>query len=365
MLRKIFFGGLMFFMTSSVAFAAFSDVNGEHQYAKSINWMQANNVVVGYEDGSFRPDNKVNRAEFLKMLYETVGMENVDTQFSFPDVPENEWYAKYVKEAYATGVVDGYPDGTFRPASYINFAEAMKIVANAFFDVDYLYIDGIDYPACIPNLPKDIYPSVDNTSWYWPYVSVLDEFCVAGNFSANVWEMKDGLEEMVDFDVSKYVSRADMAEMLYRAKAVKDNDNLKYIGNLFPLDVNSVDVNAISYCTDDPEYLDNGRSVYPIDPKYVDLPFLGQLFTAANCGGTRVFDLFGVDGSSYTLGSRILLNGVPSEDFLTVFSLIGFECVEGSDCTEITLSDTVTVDEMLLLEPYYAEMSADDCTNCG
>jgi len=121
-------------------------------------------------------------------------------------------------------------------------------------------------------------------------------------------------------------------------------------------------------CTDAPTGTDIGRDVYPIDPKYDGLGFLGQLFTAYNCGPTRVSKIFGVDGNNYTLGSAIWLKNNPSQSLINTFKSVGFECdEEASDvsCKKWELWDTVKVDDLMRLEPYHENFEADDCRNCG
>ncbi|MFH1284223.1 MAG: S-layer homology domain-containing protein, partial [Candidatus Peregrinibacteria bacterium] len=162
-----------FLVFSQVAMASFSDVPANHHYRNSIQWMQDNGVVNGYSDGTFRSDQSVTRAEFLKMLYETVGMDGHDADLPFPDISENAWYTPYVKEAYATGVIVGYPDGTFKPNNNINFAEAAKIVGNGFFNVNALYGDGGNYHFCLANFENDYV-----SEWYWKYFYVTDNFCL-------------------------------------------------------------------------------------------------------------------------------------------------------------------------------------------
>lgn len=198
-------------------YAYFSDVTSTHGHVAAINWLAANGIVEGYSDGTFRPDNQINRAEFLKMLYETIGMEGHDsTELRFIDVPSSGWYVKYVKEAFATGVVNGYPDSTFRPANYINFVEAVKIVMNGYFDVDALYGDGEEYLPCSEDLMG--YGNVDTSAWYWKYLHVADELCILDfNHAANYGS---------GYNPSANISRADMAEMLYRAQTLKDNEEL-------------------------------------------------------------------------------------------------------------------------------------------
>lgn len=192
---------------SQTAFASFPDVPADHENADAIAWLQLEGAVQGYPDGSFKPEKLVNRAEFLKMLYETIGMEGHEPQLSFPDVPANEWYTKYVKEAFYTSVAVGYPDGYFRPENNINFAEAVKVVMNGFFDVDDLYGDGSDYTPCDEVLTD--YNGIDQGAWYWKYLHVADEFCII-NFEHSAYLP-------MNYNPSAYITRADMAELLYRS----------------------------------------------------------------------------------------------------------------------------------------------------
>jgi hypothetical protein len=121
-------------------------------------------------------------------------------------------------------------------------------------------------------------------------------------------------------------------------------------------------------CTDAPTETDIGRDVYPIDPKYDSLGFLGQLFTAYSCGPARVDEIFGVDGDDYTLGSAIWLKSNPSQALMNTFKSIGFKCgeeISEVSCKKWELWDTVKVDELMRLEPYHENFEADDCRNCG
>ncbi len=110
----------------------FSDTQ-QHPYKEAVEYAQRNNIVKGYEDGSFKPNNPVNRAEFTKILVEAILGQSPSTPSSscFPDVESGIWFEKYV--CYGKGkLFDGYPDGTFQPTNNINLAEAAKIISNAF-----------------------------------------------------------------------------------------------------------------------------------------------------------------------------------------------------------------------------------------
>ena len=109
----------------------FSDVRkGVTPFSTAIQSLKDKGVIEGYEDGTFKPTLRLNRAEFLKIIMESRGTETAGKK-CFPDVRE-EWFAKYVCSAQAEGVIDGYPDGTFKPGRQINFAEASKILAKAY-----------------------------------------------------------------------------------------------------------------------------------------------------------------------------------------------------------------------------------------
>jgi hypothetical protein len=89
-------------------------------------------IVEGYDEGDFRPDIVVNRAEAMAMLLRATGHSISDTEptpLSFTDVPEDAWYRSALAVAVAEGIIQGYADNTFRAGNPITRAEAAKIVA--------------------------------------------------------------------------------------------------------------------------------------------------------------------------------------------------------------------------------------------
>ena len=122
-------------------------------------------------------------------------------------------------------------------------------------------------------------------------------------------------------------------------------------------------------CTDPPEPAALGKKVYPIDPTYGELYFLGELFTAARCGDSRVKLLSGIKNNTYTLGSTIYLYEEPDENFRKTLNSIGFACdqeeKEDGSCKRWALTDGVPVKTILKLEPYHQKIEIDDCRICG
>src|SRR3989339_878295 len=113
--------------------SVFTDISASHNYYPAISWAKNSSVLQGYPDGTFKPDRKVNRAEFLKIVLEAKGVSvaTSSTSSGFSDVDENAWYAPYVRYAKEQGIVQGYPNGMFKPEQAVNFAEALKMAYNA------------------------------------------------------------------------------------------------------------------------------------------------------------------------------------------------------------------------------------------
>lgn len=98
------------------------------KYETSIRYLYDRGIVQGYSDGTFMPNNGVNRAEFLALAIAGTGKGiPVGTyQNCFKDV-RDQWFSQYVCYAKSKGWVKGYPDGTFKPANKINLVESLAI----------------------------------------------------------------------------------------------------------------------------------------------------------------------------------------------------------------------------------------------
>lgn len=184
----------------SISVQAFDDVFDQHINGEAIDFLQADNVVQGYEDGTFKPENRINRAEFVKIIVAS----QVDTPTGancFNDV-KAEWFAPYICTAKKLGYISGYPDGSFRPGDYINFAEASKIISESL----------------------KVEPDAEGTNgeWFAGYVNALAE--------------KKAIPSTVSF-FDKDVSRGEMSEIIWRLetdKTDKVSQDYKSITEAFP-----------------------------------------------------------------------------------------------------------------------------------
>lgn len=105
-----------------------------HRYEAEILDLLSRNIVQGYDDLTYRPEALINRAEYLKIVYEGLDQqpaEAISSFAAFPDVGWDVWYARYVKAAYDEGVVQGYPDGSFGGARNVQLDEALKMLTEA------------------------------------------------------------------------------------------------------------------------------------------------------------------------------------------------------------------------------------------
>lgn len=152
----------------------------------AVNYLQQRGILDGYSDGSFGPNNSINRAESLKVLFEALG-ESVPevSQSSFSDVPANAWYAKYVNLAKDKGIASGYSDGTFQPAATVNQVELLKLAFESFG------IDLTGYAVTSTN--------VDQSAWYASYLQyALDNNLLeAGALSPGEGMTRDAFSEVL------------------------------------------------------------------------------------------------------------------------------------------------------------------------
>lgn len=107
--------------------ATFSDFSSNHWAYSAVMNLSEKSVINGYEDGSFRPENSVTRAEFIKMIVTATGGIEKSAQCDFSDVSENDWFYEAVATGYKNKLITG-SDGTFRPFDTITRQEAATII---------------------------------------------------------------------------------------------------------------------------------------------------------------------------------------------------------------------------------------------
>ncbi|MZQ74579.1 MAG: hypothetical protein GT589_00275 [Peptoclostridium sp.] len=101
-----------------------------HWAKKSIGSMASKDVVRGYADGTFKPENSVTRAEFAKLVVTAMELDTESYEGGFGDL-DGHWAADYVQTAKNSGIINGYADGTFKPDGEITRAEMAAMLSRA------------------------------------------------------------------------------------------------------------------------------------------------------------------------------------------------------------------------------------------
>ena len=106
----------------------FNDVNATRWSTKHIATLANGKIVEGYPDGSFRPGNFITRAELATIASRFDNLSPFESN-SFSDI-DGHWANKYINSSAKKGWVNGYPDGSFKPDQYITRAEFVTLVNN-------------------------------------------------------------------------------------------------------------------------------------------------------------------------------------------------------------------------------------------
>lgn len=184
--------GLAFFTSANAQ--TFEDVPTTHPYYAAVEALVSQEIINGYPDGTFKPDKAINRVETLKVLLLSADLALEETTYNagFPDIVSNSWYSKYVVRAKNDGIVKGNPDGFFYPNNQVNFAEALKIIC---------LTNQIELSTSITTAP---FLDVPSNSWFAPYF----EYAKNNNII-----QKQSNENAFP---STLLTRAEVAELVFR-----------------------------------------------------------------------------------------------------------------------------------------------------
>ena len=247
LMKKSLILSLAFLMIGGSATATFFDVSEDDFYYKSIDFLDEKDIVNGYQDGSFKQENQINRAEMLKIVVGArfVGQDrsflnDYSGQACFNDIAPNQWYTSYVCYAKEQGWVQGYEDGNFRPDSFINFVEGLKIVLEVF------------------QVPHN-----EGNPWYRGVVQAAAD---------------DNLIPLTIKDFAQFISRSEMADMIARKVKFDEGELDQFLGearSALKVDYASIEAKKdVSYalvacdgkpCIAEPMEEDNGQKYCAVD----------------------------------------------------------------------------------------------------
>ena len=112
---------------------AFSDVNPDDWFYDNVMGAANNGYISGMGDGTFNPKGATTRAQFASMIAKAMGYDDsLAGETRFKDVPADQWYAGAITYCFDNDIISGYDDGTFQPDKTITRQEAASILKNAF-----------------------------------------------------------------------------------------------------------------------------------------------------------------------------------------------------------------------------------------
>jgi len=185
----------------------FSDVPSSYPNYVAIMYFKNSGILQGYPDGTFKPDQQINRVEALKIIL--LGSDITLTQIvgtgGFKDTDASAWYAKYIMNGVQLGIIQGYPDGTFKPGQTVNLVENLKMLLMA-QNVDVSRIVVVQNP----------YVDAFLNQWYAKFVQYAKDKNLIDADSQNKIYPAQGM------------TRAKLVEALYRLTYVKEHELSSY-----------------------------------------------------------------------------------------------------------------------------------------
>lgn len=177
-----------FAVAASAAVSAYAYTDYNTDATKTLSELK---IILGYEDGSFRPDNKITRAEMAAIsvraeypfyaadgeIEKTIDGDTV----TFKDITPSDWFYNQVKEGTILGIFNGYDQDTFGPNDTVTAAQLVKV--------------------CL-TIPCYNFLVESSEPWYESWMDAA---------------VKYGLIKEGEFTANQEVTRADVAELMYRA----------------------------------------------------------------------------------------------------------------------------------------------------
>ncbi|PJC37131.1 hypothetical protein CO046_02170 [Candidatus Peregrinibacteria bacterium CG_4_9_14_0_2_um_filter_53_11] len=180
----------------------FSDVPANHPHAAAIEALKDAELVTGYNDGTFKPDQAINRAEATAMVLKAAGipLQSSTQKLPFSDVVETDWFYPMIQRGVALNKLKGYPDQTFRPGLPVTLPEALA-----------LSLSFQNISTTSTNVESTIYKGLDPAEWYGK----------TAQYAKNNYIIEPNPDGTLDPTAS--ISRGQLAEIVFRTRQVKNS----------------------------------------------------------------------------------------------------------------------------------------------
>ncbi|NJO41191.1 MAG: S-layer homology domain-containing protein [Cyanobacteria bacterium RU_5_0] len=186
----------------SQATGEFPDVPAEYWAYPFITNLSQRGIISGFEDGTFRPEQPVTRAEYAALLERVLPPEQAQQSIAFTDIPSNYWAAPAIDEAVKTGFLKGYPEGNFAPDQPISKVQVLASLVN-----------GVRLPesANASQTAQTFQDSNQIPQWAIPAVGTATESNIVVNYP-----------DRAMLNPNQPITRAEIAALVYQALVASD-----------------------------------------------------------------------------------------------------------------------------------------------
>jgi hypothetical protein len=176
----------------------FPDVDHTYVFYTPIMNLACDQIVSGFEDGTFQPENTVTRAQMAKFIRRAFAITEDTSCGNFPDVEPDHVFYTEITSLKCSGIVSGFEDGSFKPDEQVTRGQAMKFVMNGLRtsknDSSYLSYDHSDQQ----------FPDVEPGNTFYEvimaaYTSNIVNGFEDGSFQPAAYTSRGAMAKMVDF----------------------------------------------------------------------------------------------------------------------------------------------------------------------
>lgn len=196
-MKRLLISFILLLSLGSTSFAAdpFPDVSPETRFYDSIIYVKDQGYVQGFGDGLYRPEHKISRYEFIKIVVsvaytkEEIAVCDLDAYLTFPDVPKDEWFSPYVCIGSRDGIINGFADGRFGGTHNVTTPEALKMLFGVY------------------NIDVDTYKGEGYEQWHVQYQKAADDLL-----------RRQPINDAPDY----YINRAQTAELVFQVDTMNE-----------------------------------------------------------------------------------------------------------------------------------------------
>ena len=126
----------------------FSDLSLSHWSYNAVLSLYSKGIISGYEDGSIKPDNEISRAEFVKLITQSISeSKSAESKNTFTDVSRDDWFYDFILKAFNEKLIFG-SNGKFRPKDSITREDAAVILCRALENKNFMLTDEKKFKDC-------------------------------------------------------------------------------------------------------------------------------------------------------------------------------------------------------------------------